>query len=66
MEKQSYLGEWVLREIFRLAEFEPLTMKRLNELGINGVRIYKTNMDNDVHVQFIWIDKDNLPDDYVK
>lgn len=66
LEKQSYLGEWVLREIFRLAEFEPLTMKRLNELGINGVRIYKTNMDNDVHVQFIWIDKDNLPDDYVK
>ncbi len=65
VEKQSYLGEWILRRVFQLPELEPLTAKRLNEIGINGIRLYKTNLNNDVHLQFIWIDKDNLPDDYV-
>lgn len=65
VEKQSYLGEWILRRIFQLSELEPLTGKRLNEIGINGIRLYKTDLNNDIHLQFIWIDEDNLPDDYV-
>ena len=65
VEKQSYLGEWILRRIFQLPELEPLTAKRLNEIGINGIRLYKTDLNNDIHLQFIWIDQDSLPNDYV-
>lgn len=65
VEKQSYLGEWILRGVFQLKEFEPLTVERLNEIGINGIRLYKIDNQPDVHLQFIWIDKDNLPDDYI-
>lgn len=65
VESQSYLGEWILRSIFQLTEFEPLTANRLNEIGINGIRLYKTNLNDDVHLQFIWIDEDDLPNDYV-
>ena len=65
VDSQSYLGEWILRSIFQLTEFEPLTANRLNEIGINGIRLYKTNLNDDVHLQFIWIDEDDLPDDYV-
>ena len=65
VEKQSYLGEWILRRIFQLPELEPLTAKRLNEIGINGIRLYKTDLNNDIHLQFIWIEQDSLPKDYV-
>ena len=41
-EKQEYLGQWLLRQVFRLGEYEPLTAKRLDELGINGIRLAKT------------------------
>lgn len=27
-EKQSYLGEWILRNVFRLEKYEPLTSKK--------------------------------------
>lgn len=64
VEKQSYLGEWILRKVFQLKEHEPLTVKRLNEMEINGVRLFKFPGSNDVHLKFIWIDKNNLPDDY--
>lgn len=53
--KQSLLGEWLLRKIFVLNEFEPLTEKRLKEVGINAIRMYKTK-DKKIHLQFIWID----------
>ena len=65
-EKQSELGRWILREIFRLKEYEPLTQKRLNEIGINGIRLYKLNNDESVYFQFIYIDESNLPKDYIK
>ena len=65
VEKQAYLGEWILRGVFQLSEFEPLTANRLNEIGINGIRLYKVDSGQDVHLQFIWIDKENLPNDYV-
>ena len=65
VEKQSYLGEWILRGVFQLAEYEPLTTERLNEIGINGIRLYKLENSDDVHLQFIWIDPDNPPKDYI-
>ena len=65
VEKQSYLGEWILRGIFQLKEYEPLTSERLDEIGINGIRLYKIEGSTDVHLQFIWIDTENLPEDYV-
>lgn len=65
VEKQSYLGEWILRGIFQLNEYEPLTSERLNEIGINGIRLYKIEGSADVHLQFIWIDTDNPPADFI-
>lgn len=63
-EKQSYLGEWILRKVFQLDEYELLTRLKLEELGINGIRLYKEQGSKDIHLKFIWIDKDALPDDY--
>lgn len=63
--KQSILGKWLLRELFQLREYEPLTEKRLNELNINGIRVYKESGNRDIHLEFIWIDDDSLPDDYI-
>lgn len=65
IEKQSYLGEWILRGIFQLKEYEPLTAERLNEIGLNGIRLYKVDGSDKVHLQFIWIDIDNPPTDYI-
>lgn len=62
--KQSILGEWILRGVFRLQDYEPLTGERLKEVGINGIRLYKLEGSNDIHLEFIWIDDEELPDDY--
>ncbi len=64
-EKQEYLGQWLLRQVFRLGEYEPLTAKRLDELGINGIRLAKNSKTGNIHFSFIWIDDDDLPDDYI-
>ncbi len=63
LNKQSILGEWLLRHVFQLEPYEPLTGQRLAELEINGMRLTKYD-DGTVHLEFIWIDDDNLPDDY--
>lgn len=52
--------------VFQLGEYEPLTKKKLDQLGINGIRIYKTQnklFENnsefpgeEVHLEFIWIE----------
>ena len=62
--KMSELGEWILRGVFQLKEYEPLTKERLFEVGLNGIRLYKLKGSEDIHLQFIWIDKDNPPEDY--
>ena len=62
-EKQSVLGEWILRGIFQLNEYEPLTAKKLKEIGINGIRLSKFETSPDIHLEFVWLDKDNLPSD---
>lgn len=66
VDSQSILGEWILRKVFQLGEYEPLTRKRLDEIGINGIRLYKLEGSPDVHFQFIWIDDGHLPEDYFR
>ncbi|MCR4673882.1 MAG: hypothetical protein K5675_02640 [Lachnospiraceae bacterium] len=65
-EKQSYLGEWILRGVFQLGEYEPLTSQRLIELNINGLRLLKYKDSQDVHLEFIWIDEYNPPKGYIQ
>lgn len=64
--KQSYLGEWILRGVFQLGEYEQLTASHLNDIEINGIRLYKKSKSEDIHLEFIWIDKDNPPEDCCK
>lgn len=61
---QDILGKWILEDIFQLKPYEPLTRKRLEEIGLNGLRLYKIRGDSSVHIEFIWIDSDELPEDY--
>ena len=63
--KQSYLGRWIREGIFQLKEYEPLTNEKLVELGINGLRLYKKNNSNKIHLEFIWIDESNPPNDLI-
>lgn len=65
-EKQTYLGEWILRGIFQLDEYEPLTSQRLAELNINGLRFSKYEDSEDIHIEFIWIDELNPPKGYIE
>lgn len=62
---QAILGKWILQDIFQLKPYEPLTKKRLDEIGLNGLRLYKIKGDNSVHIQFIWIDSNNPPPDFI-
>lgn len=64
-EKQTYLGEWILRGVFQLDEYEPLTSRRLSELNINGLRFTKYKGSDDVHIEFIWIDENNPPKGFI-
>lgn len=64
-EKQAYMGEWILRKVFQLKEREPLTAKKLNELEINAFRLYRTDKDDFVHLEFFGMDEDLPPDDLV-
>jgi len=64
-DSQAILGKWILEDIFQLKPYEPLTKKRLDEIGLNGLRLYKLKGDDSVHLQFIWIDLENLPSDFI-
>lgn len=61
-EKQTILGQWILRKVFQLKPYEPVTQDKLNEMGINGIRLTKKS--DAIELSFIWIDPDNKPDDY--
>lgn len=65
-EKQTFLGEWILRGVFQLEEYEPLTSRRLREININGLRFSKYKNSEDVHLEFIWIDESNPPKGYIQ
>ena len=64
-EKQSILGQWLKKYVFHLEKYEPLTNERLEELGINGMRLYKYENSPLVHLQFIFLDEDDLPSDFI-
>lgn len=65
-QNQGILGEWILRGVFQLGEYEPLTGERLNELGINAIRLIKYKDPNKaIGLEFTWIDVDNPPEDAI-
>lgn len=59
IEHQDILGEWIIRNVFQLEEHEPLTYERLEELGINGIRLDKMN-DGKIHLRFIYNDDSSI------
>lgn len=61
---QGILGKWILRDVFQLNEYEPLTREKLDELNINGIRFSKTK--DCIELEFIWIDPENEPKDIWK
>ncbi len=63
-DKQTIMGDWILRKIFQLPKYTPLTREKLEEIGINGIRLTKYH--DSIHLSFIWIDDNHLPDDYWK
>lgn len=65
-QNQGILGEWILRGVFQLGEYEPLTGERLNELGINAIRLIKyTDPNKAIGLEFTWIDVDTPPADAI-
>lgn len=63
---QDILGEWLLRGVFQLKERELLTAKRLDEIGINAIRLIKyTDKNAGIGLKFIWIDENNPPNDAI-
>lgn len=64
-EKQIYLGEWILRGVFQLDKYEPLTSERLKELNINRLKFTKYKGSDNIHLEFIWIDENNPPKGYI-
>jgi hypothetical protein len=66
VDKQTYMGEWILKGIFQLGEYEQLTTQKLEELSINGIRFTKYKNSSDIHLEFIWIDEDNPPKGFIE
>lgn len=65
IKKQTELGRWILKDIFQLKEYEPLTSQKLKELDINGLRFSKYENSSDIHMEFIWIDEENPPKGFI-
>ena len=61
-QSQSVLGKWILRQVFQLDAYEPLTEQRLEELKINGIRL--TKRDEKIYLEFIWIEEGQEPKDF--
>lgn len=66
IDKQDILGRWILGEVFQLKPREVLTGDKLNELGINAIRLVKfKEPSRGIGLEFIWIDQDNPPSDSI-
>ena len=65
VDSQAVMGKWLIEGVFQLEPYKPLTVQRLNELEINAIRLYKMENSDDVHLKFIWIDEENIPDDFI-
>ena len=63
---QDILGKWILWEVFQLKERELLTLDKLNDIGINGIRLTKFKDETrGIGLEFIWIDEENPPQDAI-
>ncbi|MDV2470177.1 hypothetical protein QR674_14440 [Acinetobacter chinensis] len=63
---QDILGKWILWDVFQLKERELLTLKKLNDIGINGIRLTKFKDEKrGIGLEFIWIDEENPPEDSI-
>ncbi|WP_213072353.1 hypothetical protein [Acinetobacter cumulans] len=63
---QDILGKWILWEVFQLKKRELLTVEKLNEIGINGIRLIKfKDKSRGVGLEFIWIDEESPPEDAI-
>ena len=63
---QDILGKWILWEVFQLKKRELLTVEKLNDIGINGIRLIKfKDKSRGVGLEFIWIDEENPPEDTI-
>lgn len=60
---QTHLGKWILKDVFQLKEWEPLTERKLKKTHINGFRLKKDSKGL-IHFEFIWIDAGNPPIDF--
>lgn len=56
---QSILGKWIREKVFQLKDLELLTTEKLNNLGINAIRLVKNTKLDTIDVYFIWIDPEN-------
>lgn len=66
IDNQDTLGKWILWEVFQLKERELLTLDKLNDIGINGIRLIKFKDQNrGIGLEFIWIDEENPPQDAI-
>lgn len=63
--KQTILGKWIRQNVFQLKDLELLTTEKLEELGINAIRMTKNSKRNTVDFTFIWIDPENPPKDAI-
>lgn len=62
---QSTLGKWLREKVFQLKDLELLTGEKLENLGINAIRMVKNTKENTIDVYFIWIDPENPPADAI-
>ena len=62
---QSILGKWIREKVFQLKDLELLTTEKLNNIGINAIRLVKNTKLDTVDVYFIWIDPENPPQDAI-
>lgn len=66
IDNQDTLGKWILWEVFQLKERELLTLDKLNDIGINGIRLTKFKDEKrGIGLEFIWIDEENPPQDAI-
>ena len=56
IESMQHLGNWILKGIFQLKDYEVLTKDKLEEIGINSIVLYRTKSDNNVHLQFVYVE----------
>ncbi|MBS9338999.1 hypothetical protein G6R29_05115 [Fructobacillus sp. M2-14] len=64
VDSQYLFGEWVLKNVFQLDDWELLTEEKLDELGINAMTFTKYNNGDPMTLEFTYVDPDNPPFDY--